>query len=63
MYWFVDVKLVYESESGKIQNITEKYLVEAVSATDAEVKVTKELEGENEFSVNKVVKSKILKVL
>lgn len=63
MYWFVDVKLVYESESGKIQNVTEKYLVEAVSATDAEVKVTKELEGENEFSVNKVVKSKILKVL
>jgi hypothetical protein len=63
MYWFVDVKLSYESESGKIQNVTEKYLVEAVSATDAEVKVTKELEGENEFSVNKVVKSKILKVL
>ena len=63
MYWFVDVKLSYESESGKIQNVTEKYLVEAVSATDAEVKVTKELEGENKFSVNKVVKSKILKVL
>jgi len=63
MYWFVDVKLSYENESGKIQNVTEKYLVEAVSATDAEVKVTKELEGENEFSVNKVVKSKILKVL
>ena len=63
MYWQVDVKLKYENESGKVQVVTEKYLIEAVSPTDAEAKATKELEGESDFSVDKVVKSKILKVL
>lgn len=63
MYWQVDVKLKYENESGKIQVVTEKYLIEAVSPTDAEAKATKELEGESDFSVDKVVKSKILKVI
>ena len=44
-YWQVDVKLTMEHESGKIQKITEKYLVDAVSPTDAEAKVFKDFEG------------------
>ena len=43
-YWQVDVKLTIEHESGKIQKVTEKYLVDAVSPTDAEAKVFKDFE-------------------
>jgi len=63
MYWQVDVKLEITNDRGKIQKITEKYLVEAFSATEAEAKIYKEFEGESNFNVEKVVKSKILKVI
>jgi len=62
-YWQVDVKLTFENEQGKVQKITEKYLVEAVSPTDAEAKVYKNFEGESNFTVEKVVKTKIIKVI
>ncbi|MDB4300198.1 DUF4494 domain-containing protein [bacterium] len=62
-YWQVDVKITLENEQGRIQKITEKYLVEAVSPTDAEAKVFKEFEGESNFEVNKVVKTKIIKII
>ena len=57
-YWQVDVKLTMEHESGKIQKVTEKYLVQAVSPTDAEAKVYKDFEGESNFTVDKIVKNK-----
>ena len=63
MYWQVDVKLEFENDRGKTQKITEKYLVEAFSATEAEAKIYKELDGDSNFNVEKVVKSKILKVI
>jgi|TARA_B110000114_G_scaffold25652_1_gene25348 hypothetical protein len=62
-YWQVDVKLTMEHESGKIQKVTEKYLVEAVSPTDAESKVYKDFEGESNFTVDKIVKTKIIKII
>ena len=62
-YWQVDVKLTMEHESGKIQKVTEKYLVEAVSPTDAETKVYKDFEGESNFTVDKIVKTKIIKII
>ena len=62
-YWQVDVKLTMEHESGKIQKVTEKYLVEAVSPTDAEAKVYKDFEGESKFTVDKIVKTKIIKII
>ena len=62
-YWQVDVKLTMEHESGKIQKVTEKYLVEAVSTTDAEAKVYKDFEGESNFTVDKIVKTKIIKII
>tara|TARA_B100000795_G_scaffold251153_1_gene219775 strand:+ start:489 stop:686 length:198 start_codon:yes stop_codon:yes gene_type:complete len=62
-YWQVDVKITLENEQGRIQKITEKYLVEAVSPTDAEAKVFKDFEGESNFEVNKVVKTKIIKII
>jgi hypothetical protein len=62
-YWQVDVKLTMEHESGKIQKVTEKYLVEAFSPTDAEAKVYKDFEGESNFTVDKIVKTKIIKII
>ena len=62
-YWQVDVKLTMKHESGKIQKVTEKYLVEAVSPTDAEAKVYKDFEGESNFTVDKIVKTKIIKII
>ena len=62
-YWQVDVKLTLENEQGRIQKVTEKYLVEAVSPTDAEAKVYKDFEGESNFEVNKIVKTKIIKII
>jgi hypothetical protein len=62
-YWQVDVKLTIEQDSGKIQKVTEKYLVEAHSPTDAEAKVYKDFEGESNFTVDKIVKTKIIKII
>jgi len=63
MYWQVDVKMEFENDRGRVQKVIEKYLVSAFSATDAEAKIYKEFEGDSNFAVEKVVKSKILKVL
>jgi hypothetical protein len=63
MYWQVDVKMEFENDRGRIQKVVEKYLVSAFSATDAEAKIYKEFEGDSNFAVEKVVKSKILKIL
>lgn len=62
-YWQVDVKMEFENDRGRIQKVIEKYLIDAMSATDAEAQIYKEFDGESNFSVEKVVKSKILKVI
>ena len=62
-YWTVTVQLTVENDRGRIQKIREIYLVDAVSATEAETKIYKEFEGENNFTVVGVNQSKILKVL
>jgi len=63
MYWQADVKLTFENDRGKIQKVTEKYLVQGFSPTDVESKIFKEFEGESNFTIEKVTKSKILKIL
>ena len=40
-YYIVKVKVHHEDDKGKVKKVTEQYLVDAVSVTDAEVKVTK----------------------
>ena len=62
-YWQVDVKLSFENDKGKTQTTTEKYLIEAISATDAEAKINKEFEHESNFEVTKIVKTKIIKII
>jgi hypothetical protein len=62
-YWQVTVQLEHENDRGRIQRVKELYLVDAVSATEAEAKIYKEFDGESNFSVVGVNKSKILKVI
>ena len=62
-YWTVTVQLEHESDRGRIQRTKEQYLVNAISATDAEAKIYKDFEGESNFSVVGVVQSKIVKVI
>ena len=62
-YWLVTVQLQFENDKGRIQKVREQYLVEAVSATDAEAKIYKEFEGESDFNVIGVNRSKIIKVV
>jgi hypothetical protein len=62
-YWQVTVQLEHENDRGRIQKVRELYLVDAISATEAEAKIYTEFEGESNFSVVGAVQSKILKVL
>lgn len=62
-YWQVTVQLQFENDKGRIQKVREQYLVDAISATDAEAKIYKEFEGESNFTVVGVNRSKIIKVI
>lgn len=62
-YWTVTVQLEHENDRGRTQRVRELYLVDAVSATEAEAKITKEFEGESNFTVVGAVQSKIIKVI
>ena len=62
-YWQVTVQLEHENDRGRIQKVRELYLVDAVSATEAEAKIYTEFEGESNFTVIGVNQSKILKVI
>ena len=62
-YWQVTVQLEHENDRGRVQKVKELYLVDAVSATDAEAKIFVEFTGESNFTVIGVNRSKILKVL
>jgi hypothetical protein len=60
------VSIVDINEKGKQTKITEQYLVDAVSVTDAEVKITKMYENEGgsiDFQVKSVKETKILQVI
>ena len=62
-YYTAKVQMVDDS-TGKQKKVTEMYLVEAMSVTEAEAKVVKEFEGAGvEYQVKAVKESKILKIL
>jgi hypothetical protein len=63
-YYIAKVKVHHEDDKGKVKKVTEQYLVNAVSVTDAEVKVVEEFEGSNlEFEVTAVIETKLVKVI
>lgn len=62
-YWQVTVQLQHESDKGKVQRVNEQYIVDAISATEAESKIYKEFEGESNFEVIRVAQTKIIKII
>ena len=52
-YWTGKVVIKTEDERGKVKKTTEQFLIDAESATEAEVKIYKEYEGWNgEFEIH-----------
>ena len=57
-YYIAKVKVHHEDDKGRVKKVTEQYLVDAVSVTDAEVKVVEEFDGSSlEFEVTSVFES------
>ncbi|MGM0619861.1 MAG: DUF4494 domain-containing protein [Bacteroidota bacterium] len=60
--WFeCKVKYTKVTESGKEQTVTENFLLDAISFTDAETRITKQMQEmvKGEFSVTDIKKSRI----
>jgi hypothetical protein len=65
-YFQANVEIVDMNDKGKQTRMREQYLVDAVSVTEAEIKITKmfENEGSNvDFQVKSVKETKILQVI
>lgn len=65
-YFLTNVEIVDMNDKGKQTKMREQYLIDAVSVTDAEVKVTKMFEDEGmsiDFQVKSVKETKILQVI
>lgn len=64
MYWQVTVKEKVENDKGKIQKISTKYLIDAVSPTEAEGLIAKEYFGcAFDYEIVSVTSTKIVKVI
>jgi len=66
MYFTVNVKVQHDAGNGKIKKMTERYLVDAMSVTEAEARVTKVLKEDltgTEFEVVAASVSRIYKVI
>jgi len=63
-YYTVRTSREVEQPNGKIKKVGESYLVQAVSVTDAEVKITTHLKDEPfDWAVTSVSSTKILEVI
>jgi hypothetical protein len=62
-YWQIKVQLRLENDKGKIQKVNETYLVDAVSATEAESKAYEFFKDMNEFEVIEAKQSKIIDII
>jgi hypothetical protein len=62
-YWTVTVQFETEDHKGRVKKTKETYLIDAVSATEAEAKTYKDLDGESDFEVVRAAQSNILKVI
>ena len=63
-YFNASVKFKRESDKGKIKVVTERYLVDAMSVTEAEARVVEFLEGcIDEYQISSVSESKIIEVI
>ena len=63
VFYQVTTQYIVDNDKGKTQRVTERYLVNAVSVTDAEAIATREWGTDvSEFEVKEVKKSRIINV-
>lgn len=66
-YYVAKVQLIDEIDTVKgvkQKKVTESYLIEALSVTDAEAKIVRDFTGDSfEFEVKSVTQSKIIKLI
>lgn len=65
MYFVVSVKVVVQDAKGRDKKATERYLVDAMSVTEAEARAVKYMEdqGAHNFEVSAASQSKIIAVI
>jgi len=64
MYFTVSVKMSHEDDKGKIKKTTQRYLVDAMSVTEAEARIIKALEDcPSEFEIVSASTSRIVEVV
>ena len=63
-YFQVVVKLKREDDKGKIKTFTERYLVDALTITEAEARVVKFMEDSMlEYEISSATESRIVQIL
>lgn len=63
-YFQVSVKFKRENDKGKIKIVTERFLVDAMSVTEAEARVVKHLEScVDEYQISSASESRIVEVI
>jgi len=63
-YFTVSVKFKRENDKGKVKTVTERYLVDSMSVTEAEARVVKHLEScPDEYQISSASESRILEVI
>jgi hypothetical protein len=64
MYFTVSVKVSFEDDKGKIKKATERYLVDAMSVTEAEARTTEFMKSDvRDSEIVAVNQSRILEVI
>lgn len=64
MYFTVSVKVAFEDDKGKVKKSTERYLVDAISVTDAEARVVAYMKDtQGGFEISSASQSRIVEVL
>ena len=64
MYFTVSVKVSFEDDKGKIKKVTERYLVDAMSVTEAEARTTEFMKTDvRDSEIVAVNQSRILEVI
>lgn len=64
MYFTVSVKVSFTDDKGKVKKATERYLVDAMSVTEAEARVTSFMKDTlGEFEISAASQSRILEVI
>ena len=64
VYWVVKADVIVSAAEDKPKVSKEEYLVDAMSATEAEAKVAKDFEGSGmQHEVTSAIKSRIIRVI